>query len=241
MPKVSVIIAVYNGEKFLVQSINSILRQTYDNLELILVNDGSTDKSEDVIGAIDDPRIRYFKIKNTGSPSKPRNIGISNAEGEYIALCDQDDTWLPEKLEKQLEIFKLHQNDNVGLVAASANVVDSDNKVEGLLRIKKNGYLKPQIFFDNLLNENFITACSVLIRKDVFTNLGRFNEKLVGTDDYEMWLRISEKYGFYGIDEVLCSWRKTNESLSSDRIKIYESSIAILKRFSSGKNKEEQQ
>ncbi|HBG81379.1 TPA: hypothetical protein DDW69_00905 [candidate division CPR2 bacterium] len=231
MSKVSILVPVYNGGKYLKNTLESLLSQTHEDFEILIVDDGSTDNSADVIKSFSDSRIKYFKQENSGRPAVPRNKALKKATGDYIGLCDQDDLWSEEKLEKQLAIFKENRDSDIGIVAAEANMIDEKSSIIGRIKLKKTGYLGPEEFFLNLLPEDFVTACSVLAKKEVFHELGGFKEDLVGTDDYEMWLRASQKYGFYGMEECLCSWRKLGNSLSSNRTKIYESSIDIINSY----------
>ena len=101
-PLVSVIVSTHNRADLLCETLDSILSQTYENFELIVVDDGSTDNTEEVVKRHSAGRINYLKIDNWGGPARPRNIGIEKAKGKYIAFCDDDDIWLPKKLEKQI-------------------------------------------------------------------------------------------------------------------------------------------
>ena len=104
-PLVSVVLTTYNRADLISETIESILSQTFRNFELIVVDDGSTDNTEEVVRSYNDERVHYIKTDNWGGPAKPRNIGIKKAKGEYIAFCDDDDLWLPNKLEVQLKHF----------------------------------------------------------------------------------------------------------------------------------------
>lgn len=119
-PLVSVIIATYNREKFIGETIDTILAQTYNNFELIIVDDGSTDKTEEIIKGYRDERILYIKTSNWGGPARPRNIGIEKARGEYITFCD-DDLWFSNKLEVCISHM---ENNNIGIIFTDTVVVD---------------------------------------------------------------------------------------------------------------------
>ncbi|MFH1657314.1 MAG: glycosyltransferase family 2 protein [bacterium] len=129
-PKVSVIIPTYNREKLLPRAIQSVLSQTYSNWELIVVDDGSTDNTKEIMEEFQrkDKRIKYIWQENFGGVSKPINTGLKASQGDYIALLEDDDEWLPEKLERQLEIFQNSKKENLGLVGCNILMVDLVNK-----------------------------------------------------------------------------------------------------------------
>lgn len=227
--KVSAILAVYNGEKTLKETIGSILNQTYKGLELIVVDDGSTDKSAEIIKSIKDPRIKYFYQKNSGSPSAPRNLAIKKSTGDFIALCDQDDVWYPEKLEKQMAMVESLENENeVGVVISSADLLGNKFK-ENI--VPRSGFVSAGDFFVELMQGNFITTCSAIIPKKVIEAVGDFDESQVGVDDYDLWIRISEKYGYLALSEKLCAWRYGGDSLSASKHKLYLENEKIFARL----------
>jgi len=222
VPRVSVIMAAYNGEKVIRKSIDSILSQTLHDLELIIVDDGSTDNTVGVVGDILDKRIVLLKQVNSGSPAAPRNFGISKARGDMIAFCDQDDIWYPEKLAKQITAYGLSDDkENVGIIFSSADLVnDAGEKVDKNMT-KFRGYLPSDKALTRLLEGDFIIACSAVVPKKALDRVGKLNERLVGVDDYELWIRISKYYGILAVPEILCAWRQTTGSLSTDKTKQY--------------------
>ena len=121
-PKVSIIIPTYNRAKLLSRAIKSVLDQTFKDFELIIVDDGSTDNTKGVVEEFQkkDSRIKYIWQENSGAPAKPKNTGIRQARGEYVAFLDDDDEWFPKKLEKQIELFE----DNIGFVGCNILIVD---------------------------------------------------------------------------------------------------------------------
>jgi glycosyltransferase involved in cell wall biosynthesis len=129
MPKISIIIPCYNSEQFIDRTIKSVLCQTFSDWELLLIDDHSTDKTKDILEkyAKNDTRIKILQTKeNSGGPALPKNIGIENAKGEYIAFLDHDDEWLPEKLEKQLAVFENSKDEKLGLVSCYFYIVDKN-------------------------------------------------------------------------------------------------------------------
>ncbi len=201
-PKISVIISTYNRANLLPRTIKSVLNQTFQNFELIIIDDASTDSTEEVVKSFNDSRVIYIKNKkNWGGPARPKNIGIEKAQGEFVAFLDDDDEWLPQKLEKQLKIFE-ESKKNLGLVACYALDVCVDKNVVNKYKITipKNC----SNVFPLILEKCFIhSTSSVLIKKQVLTKLGYFDENLKVTDDWELWIRILKEYEFDFVAEPL--------------------------------------
>jgi len=201
-PKVSVIIPTYNRQKLLPKAIKSVLNQTFKNFELIIVDDGSTDNTKEIIKEFQkrDPRIKYIWQENFGAPAGPKNTGIKNSKGEYIAFLDDDDEWLPEKLEKQIELFE----DNIGFVGCNILIVD---QISQLLKKFKMPEYPYKIFFEKLLGGDFtFTSSIVVVKREVLDEFGFFDENLKFGDDWDLWLRISKKYRFAFVPDFLVKY-----------------------------------
>lgn len=194
IPHISVIIPAYNAEATIEACIFSVLNQTIQMHEIIIINDGSTDGTEKKVQHIieNNPRItiRQLVTKN-GGVSKARNIGIVNSNSDYIAFLDSDDTWLPEKMEKQITVFESHP---------SAVLVSSASTLQ-----KKLSHRILQITLKKLLIKNYIVTSSVLIKKTVIEKI-LFNENLKRSEDYNAWLKIAKQYEIYMIDELLVQY-----------------------------------
>lgn len=203
---VSVVIPTYNRANLLPNAINSVINQTFKNWELIIVDDGSIDNTKDVISEFikKDSRVKYFYQKNSGQPSA-MNLGIKNSKGNYIAFLDDDDEWLPEKLEKQIN--KIKSDKLIGLVFTDAIILDGKTNVN-----KRSDIIKPSsgFVYKELLKTNFITATSVIIAKEIFEKIGLFDEsfiiKITQIQDYDMWLRIAKYYKIEYISEPLVKY-----------------------------------
>lgn len=233
MTKVSVILAVYNSEKFIKETLESLVLQSYKNFEIIAVDDCSTDKTSEIINGFNDKRIRYFKTeKNSGLPAAPRNIGIENASGEIIAFCDQDDLWYSEKLSKQIEAYeKCEIKDEIGIIVTSVDIIDEKGKKIGKREIDFEGFLEAKESFEKLLDNDFITNCSAVIPKKILNEIGLLDENLKGNDDYDLWLRITEKYGIYGIKDSLCAWRRHEKAASREMSNIFKENKKIFDKL----------
>lgn len=218
MPKISIITPTYNSSPFIKRTVQSVLNQTFTNWEYLIIDDHSIDNTVELIEKFTkkDPRIKLLKtLQNSGGPATPKNIGIENSTGEYIAFLDHDDEWLPEKLEKQLKIFEESKNKKLGLVSCFINI----KKNETNTTIFKHKNLYKDNSLKKLLQYNFlVTSSCIMIKKDVIKNVGLFDTKFKVSDDWDMWLRIL-KYG-YNLDfstDLLVNYFMHNNNLSGNK------------------------
>ena len=203
-PKISVIVTTYNRAHMVGETVDSILNQTFKDFELIIVDNDSTDNTEEVIKSYKDERIKYFKNQNNGIIAINRNYGIAKACGEYIAFCDDDDLWYPEKLEKQ--ILELEKDSQIGLVCN--NEIGFDDRGDHGEMIKTR--LRDRDFpFESLIWANRISSSTVLVRKAVLDDVGVMDEspEIMTAEDYELWLRIAKNYRVKYIDLPLGKYR----------------------------------
>jgi glycosyltransferase involved in cell wall biosynthesis len=194
-PRISVIMPVYNTEETVYSSVKSVLNQTYSNFDFIIVNDGSTDKSENIILSFKDERIKYFKLEHMGR-SSASNYGISKATGEYIARIDADDMFLRDKLAKQMQYLDLHPE--VDIMFSWSVFYDKT----GLLRFWKSPGSDLKIK-EKLMYLNPINHSSVVCKRDIFLTLSGYDENLDINEDYDLWLRACKHFRFYCLQEYL--------------------------------------
>ena len=197
---VSVVIPTYNRESTVLKSINSILEQTYANLECIVVDDGSTDNTEEKVLEIKDNRLRYIKLEHNSGPSIARNTGIRESRGNYIAFNDSDDLWLPDKLKMQME--KMKSEDETGMVYC-CYTYDKNGKE---MKIPSDRYERFQLegyIFDSLWQDNKIGTPTILVKRECVDACGGFAENLHSLEDWEFVLRISEKYKIAYVNKIL--------------------------------------
>lgn len=214
-PKVSVIIPTYNRAHVLGRSVRSVLDQSYGDFELVIVDDCSTDNTKETVQRLADERIRYIRLdKNSGTPATPTNRGIEVAQGEYIAVQDSDDEWLPDKLEKQMKAF----NDapaEVGIVYTDAWRVRENGKKE----YWPTPRIVPDdgIIYDEALAYRVIGigTHTLVIKKECFDKVGLFDTELPNLIDTELLIRMSKFYCFYHIAEPLVNYYVTSGSVSS--------------------------
>lgn len=224
---ISVVVPVFNRGEPILDTLRSIIDQSYINFEIIVVDDGSTDQTSHFIESIKDSRLRYFKIKNSGGPAKPRNYGILKSKGKYIAFCDDDDIWFPDKLKK--------------CVAEIQNGADM---------IFHNMSLKPHFFLANRVSNpnypsnitflqlyhhgNIICNSSVLLKKSIFNEVGVFDENplLVACEDFDMWLRILKcKFRVIYLDSIQGVYFVRNNSISKDVGRIENYSKYLVNKY----------
>lgn len=242
---ISVIIPTYNAADYLEETLQSVLTQSYKLIEVIVVDDGSTDNTEALITKYNDPRLHYIKQANSGGPAHPRNVGVAASNGEYIAIFDSDDLMMPNKLASQINAFKAVPDaafccTNFAKIDDKGNITTPDfwltnHNFQHLDKSKRdafgNFYYTPNELTDNLFIHNFIATSSMLIRKDVFETLGGFDETLANADDYDMWLRISPLYSGILIPQVLHQYRLRDGNITSRGIhKLVDGRVAVLKR-----------
>lgn len=212
---VSAIVTTYNRElSILKRAIESILNQNYKNLEIIIVNDAPDNNKlceqiQTYIDSINDNRITYIKHDKNYGACRARNTGIQNAKGDFIAFLDDDDEWLPQKIYEQLSLFT---DESIGMVYCYYYNIGCNEKKEKIEPSSKSGSL-----FNELLCENCVGGTSMpLIRKKVFDFVGLFDENLLSSQDYDMWLRISEKYQIVCCAQYLVNRHMQFESIGSN-------------------------
>ena len=208
MPTVSVIIPAYNALEFLPEALNSVFQQTYQDFEVIVVNDGSLDDIDRWATTIDDPRFRYISQENQGS-SGARNTGIDSSEGELIAFLDADDLWQPTKLAKQVQ--SIEEDPNVDLVYTWLALMDEKGELTG----KVYNHSESGNVWQKLTQRNILECGSIaLVRRSCFKTLGKFDRNLSWGEDWDMWLRIAAKGAFQVIQEPLVYYRKHSNNIS---------------------------
>ena len=202
--KVSVIVLTYNRAHMVTETIDSILNQTFKDFELIVVDNESVDNTEEIVKSYIDERIRYFKHQNNGLIAVNRNYGIDKARGEYIAFCDDDDLWMPEKLERQMLEFE--KDSQIGLVCTNGKNFGKKSEHGKMIqaRLEDNDFT-----FESLIWCNHIIGSSIVVKKVVIDDVGMMDEspEIFTAEDYELWLRIAKRYRIKYIDLPLVKYR----------------------------------
>ena len=205
-PKVTILIPVYNGSNFIKQAIQSAINQTYKNIEILVINDGSTDngKTEKVIKEFGD-KVKYIKKENGGVASA-LNLGIKEATGEYIAWLSHDDIYLPNKIEKEIKALEKLEDKNT-IIFSNFELIDENGITFSTTNFTKN--IRKEKFCQGIypVLKGAVNGCSILIPKICFEDAGYFKEELKTTNDYEMWIRLFSKYPSYFIEDAIIKYR----------------------------------
>lgn len=223
---VSIVVASYNMGDYIGLTIESILKQTYQSFELIIIDDGSTDNTPDQVAQfLHESNIKYIKQENQGQP-KAKNRGIREASGKYIAFCDADDIWTPDKLELQLQCFA--NNTDIGVVYSEVSYIDG----EGSPITKEKPYERHQgVITEQLILKNFIPFGTAMVKKECFDTLGLFDENLPMGIDWDLWLRFSLKYKFYYLEKQTYIYRIWPGQMSSNYRGRYKNAFLIMNKF----------
>lgn len=206
---ISVITPMYNSEKYIGKTIQSVLNQTYKNLELIIIDDKSTDDSISIVKQFNDPRIKLIQLSENAGVAAARNRGIDEALGKYIAFVDADDVWESNKLELQMNCLKDSEADfcytGYRIIDATGNIVKNRVSIPSMTNYSK------------LLSTNVIACSTVLLKKEKLSSL-RFRK--IKHEDYVLWLELAKSnLKMLGIDQPLMNYRKHTSSISSNKLK----------------------
>jgi GT2 family glycosyltransferase/Tfp pilus assembly protein PilF len=203
--------AVRNGGPYLEEAIKSLFQQTYQNYELIIIDDGSTDETAKILEGLDDFRVRIITNQENLGLTRSLNLGISQARGEYIARMDADDLSLPHRLEKQLEFLENHPE--YALVGTPYYQIDETGAIKSLIRVlTDDGELRA-----GLLQQNWFGHGSVMMRKAAVVQAGGYDERFTYAQDYDLWLRLAADHRLANLSEPLYCWRATSSCISKDK------------------------
>ncbi len=236
-PLVSVVIPTYNREKYVGEAIQSVLNQSYKNVEVVVINDGSTDNTEQIVKEImeKDDRVKYFYQENQGSAAA-RNKGIQEASGEYIAFLDSDDIYLPFAIEKMVYLFKT-QPENVKLVYGDFIDV-MEGRPEKIYREISEPKPKPLLFQQFLIGNPLLPTISML-KKDVFEDIGLFDVEFPIAEDYDLWIKLILKYDIAKLNLPVSVYnRHIDQKVKNKDVLRYEVDKIALKLFYSLKPEE---
>lgn len=218
---VSVIIPSYNREKTIKRAVESVLNQTYSDLEVIVVDDCSTDNTLEVLKSIDDSRLKTYKLDKNSGACVARNYGIEKAKGEYVAFHDSDDEWFADKLEKQLKAFA---DKSVDLVFCPFNKVgDNETKIHPVLPEGK-------VSRSTLLGRSCVSTQTLIGKKVCFENI-KFDPLMPRLQDYDIVIRLSEKYSIYFVNEPLVNMYVQGDSISKNKTKLLNAETRILSKY----------
>lgn len=202
MPNVSVIIPTHNRAEYLKAAIASVLNQTFQDFEILIVDDGSSDTTPDVVKSFDDDRIQYVRHPKSRGGAAARNTGIAHSSGEYVAFLDDDDEWYPYKLARQMEVMRRSEPEVAAVYSGYFVVERATGKIRGRMTPKLRGDLSSELLASNPIGG---TSC-VLVRRDCLEKVGCFDERLPSFQDYDLWIRISRQFRFDYVEEPLLNY-----------------------------------
>lgn len=224
MPLISVVVPAYNVEKTIKETIQSIQQQTFSDFELIVINDGSTDGTLDVLATIEEPRMKIFSYENGGLP-EARNRGIARSTGELITFIDADDLWTADKLELQLAALQNHPE--AGLVYSWTSFMDSEGKAFSKdSPVYYEGNIYPILLVGNFIN----SGSNVMLRRQAIESVGTFDASLRSIEDWEYWLRVAAKWPFALVPKHQILYRQSSTSMASKVDVMEKYSLLVIDR-----------
>ncbi len=223
-PLVSVVIPTYNRSAFLVEAVESVLAQTWEDLEIVVVDDGSTDSTQECVRKYKD-KVRYLRKEN-GGPASARNVGVRLARGVYVSFLDSDDQCYPERIELQTDYLESHPE--FAMVYSARSWMDADGQPLGVSSDGRHHLPAGEIFLD-LFRANYVgSASAVQLRKCCFEKVGFFSESCVPCEDYDLWLRIASEYRIGSLNVPLFRYRLHESGLHQNLRRRYSGYMTTL-------------
>jgi glycosyltransferase involved in cell wall biosynthesis len=224
MPKVSVVIPSYNSMAYLPETLESVLGQTFSDFEVLVINDGSSDHIVEWSSQIEDARVKLISQDNKGLAGA-RNTGIAEAQGEYVAFLDADDSWEPTKLEKQ--VYSLESNPAVGLVYTWTAYVDQLGiPTKRVIAFSAEGKVWEQVITKDII----CNGSSAMVRHSCLKHVGEFDSDMHPVEDWDMWIRLAEHYPFSVVKEPLVYYRQHPNSLSKNRPSMIQGFTQVIEK-----------
>ncbi len=227
MPVFEVIVPAYNAARFLRAALDSVVQQTFQDWRILLVDDGSTDETAAIAATYAEqlgPRFKYIPQTNAGLPAA-RNTAIRHAEGEFLALLDADDVWLPCRLEETLKVFTARPR--VGLTYGYIDSIDADGHVLQTFKTPNRhpeGKIGPRIY----MRENDLPCPSITFRAACVAEVGMFDESMRATEDRDLWLRIALRYEVALVREVIAQYRTSPQAMTSDPERMFQAQLRFI-------------
>jgi len=228
MPQISVIIPAYNAERTIIETIQSVQQQTFQDFEIIVINDGSKDKTVELVQSIQDESVQIFSYENGGLPVA-RNRGISHATSEFIAFLDADDLWTADKL--QLQLTALEQNPKAGVAYSWTCFMDVDEQGKPLSFLPSPRYSFAGNVYEKLLVSDFIhSGSNTLIRREAIESTGEFDPTLKSCEDWDYWLRLAARWHFVVVPKHQILYRRAPGAMSSKVEVMKEASLIAMEK-----------
>lgn len=224
MQIISIIVPAYNAEQTILETLTSVLKQTFTDFELIVINDGSTDRTLELLSTVEDPRLKIFSYPNGGVPVA-RNHGLSHATGDFIAFLDADDLWTPDKLE--LQLATLQQHPEAGVVYSWAYYMDekgesfhADNPI----------FFAGNVYADLLVRDFIVSGSNCMIRRQAIESIGKFDPSVPGADDWDYWLRLALHWPFVVVPKLQIFYRQSSGSVSSKVEAMEKNNLRVIEK-----------
>ena len=224
MPLISVVIPVYNGEKTIKKTIEAVLNQSFPDIEVIVINDGSCDSTVEIVNSIDDYRLQLFSYTNAGLAAS-RNRGISHSKGEFISFIDADDLWTTDKIEAQYKA--LQENPQAAVAYSWTDYIDAEGK---FLQSGRHVTAKGDVYSKLVLSSFLENGSNPLIRMQAISTIGTFDESLFAAEDWDMWLRLAAKYEFVCVEKVQILYRVSVNSMSANLKRQEAACLEVIER-----------
>jgi len=225
-PLVSIIVPTYNRGEIISDTIVNLLSQTYKNIEIIIVDDGSNDNTEGVVREYTNGNVKYFRVYTNKGPAYARNLGIKKSQGKYIAFQDSDDKWLPSKISCQVNAL---ENTNASVICIRGIRVEGDQSSVWPPSKYYNTGVKPE---HQILHKNFITPLAILAERESIVNIGGFDESFPAFEEWDFAIRLIEESNPLFINDVLFVSNKRNDALSNSSYKMANGREKILLKHS---------
>lgn len=224
IPLVSVVIPVYNAENTIAETIESVIKQTFTDFELVIINDGSTDNSSGILYSFTDKRIRIIDIENSGA-SSARNLGIDNTCGKYISFIDSDDLWEESKIEKQLNALQINKDCEV-VYSWTMYIDENGDKLHPIKPVDFTGDVYKKMLINNFIG----SGSNILAKRDAVISAGKFDSELTYAEEWDLFIRLSINHNFAVIKEYLVYYRQSASSQSSSIEDFEKGTLEVIDR-----------
>jgi len=228
-PRISIIIPTYNRDNLILKALESIFIQTFQDFEILIIDDASTDKTEQVIKELNHSKVRYFKLENNSGQCIARNFGVKRAKGEFVAFLDSDDEWLPEKIEKQVALFETG-SDRLGGVYGNSYTTDAIKNTTTLAVVENR---RGDIHNEFMRGFCPPTPSMFMVKREAIEKVNGFDEALITFVDLDLWIRISEHYYFDFVeDPVIIKYEQIGDQYVNNFEKRYRGFHLFMEKWS---------
>ncbi|MEM7760561.1 MAG: glycosyltransferase [Cyanobacteria bacterium P01_A01_bin.40] len=227
MPTISVIIPAYNAERTILETINSVRQQTIEDLEIIVINDGSHDRSLELLATVTDARLKVYSFPNAGLPTA-RNRGIARATGDYISFIDADDLWTTDKLEKQLAALQANPDADVAYSWIAVMLEARSDPTQISFFPGKKISFKGNVYRQLLISNFIANGSNILVTSSAVQSIDGFDPQFKSCEDWDYYLRLASQFRFVVVPEYQILYRKSANSMTSNGLKIEQEGLKVI-------------